>query len=94
MKSKRENEFIQSVLKLVAPGTPLRAGIDNVLRAKTGGLIVIGYSNEMIQVVDGGFYINCDFSPAYLYELAKMDGAIILSEDGKKNFICKYTTCS
>lgn len=80
----KRNHFIQSVLKLVAPGTPLRAGIDNVLRAKTGGLIVLGYSNEMIQVVDGGFFINCDFSPAYLYELAKMDGAIILSEDGKR----------
>ncbi|TWI53597.1 DNA integrity scanning diadenylate cyclase DisA [Halalkalibacter nanhaiisediminis] len=80
----KRNHFIQSVLKLVAPGTPLRAGIDNVLRAKTGGLIVLGYSNEMIQVVDGGFFINCDFSPAYLYELAKMDGAIILSEDAKR----------
>lgn len=80
----RRNEFIQSVLKLVAPGTPLRAGIDNVLRAKTGGLIVIGYHNDMTSIVDGGFFINCDFSPAYLYELAKMDGAIILSDDGKK----------
>lgn len=30
------------------------------------------------------FFINSDFSPAYLYELAKMDGAIILSEDGKR----------
>ncbi|NEU32436.1 DNA integrity scanning protein DisA [bacterium LRH843] len=80
----RRNGFIQSVLKLIAPGAPLRAGIDNVLRAKTGGLIVIGYSNEMVEVVDGGFYINCDFSPAYLYELAKMDGAIILSDNGRK----------
>ncbi|MCM3762410.1 DNA integrity scanning diadenylate cyclase DisA [Alkalihalobacillus oceani] len=80
----KRNEFIQSVLKLVAPGTPLRAGIDNVLRAKTGGLIVIGYHNDMTSIVDGGFFINCDFSPAYLYELAKMDGAIILSDDGKK----------
>lgn len=80
----KRTDFIQSVLKLVAPGTSLRAGIDNVLRAKTGGLIVLGYSNDMIQVVDGGFFINCDYSPAYLYELAKMDGAIILSENGKR----------
>ncbi|MBP3953380.1 DNA integrity scanning diadenylate cyclase DisA [Bacillus suaedae] len=78
------NAFVQNLLKLVAPGSPLRAGIDNVLRAKTGGLIVIGYNNGMIPIVDGGFFINCDYSPAYLYELAKMDGAIILSEDGKK----------
>jgi len=75
--------FINGVLKLVSPGTPLREGIDNVLRAKTGGLIVLGYNNEMMHIVDGGFFINCKFSSAYLYELAKMDGAIILSEDGE-----------
>ncbi|SDC48029.1 DNA integrity scanning diadenylate cyclase DisA [Shouchella lonarensis] len=80
----RKTIFIQNLLKLVAPGTPLRAGIDNVLRANTGGLIVLGYNNEMMNIVDGGFFINSDFSPAYLYELAKMDGAIILSEDGKR----------
>jgi diadenylate cyclase len=76
--------FINGVLKLVSPGTPLREGIDNVLRAKTGGLIVLGYNNEMMNIVDGGFFINCKFSSAYLYELAKMDGAIILSEDGER----------
>jgi len=48
------------------------------------GLLVVGYSDEVKAVVDGGFMINCDYSPAYLYELAKMDGAIILSEDTKK----------
>jgi diadenylate cyclase len=84
MDERKKESFIQSVLKLVAPGTPLRAGIDNVLRAKTGGLIVLGYNNEMMNIVDGGFFINCNFSPAYLYELAKMDGAIILSEDGQR----------
>jgi diadenylate cyclase len=72
------------VLQLISPGTALREGIDNVLRAKTGGLIVLGYNNEMINIVDGGFFINCEFSPAYLYELAKMDGAIVLSEDGER----------
>lgn len=54
------------------------------MRAKTGALLVVGYSPEVMEVVDGGFSINCDFSPNYLYELAKMDGAIILSEDLKR----------
>ncbi|WFD10351.1 DNA integrity scanning diadenylate cyclase DisA [Tepidibacter hydrothermalis] len=71
-------------LKMIAPGTPLREGLENVLRAKTGALIVIGNSEEIMKIVDGGFNINSDFSPAYLYELAKMDGAIIVSSDGKK----------
>jgi len=75
---------MSNVLKLVAPGTPFREGLENVLRAKTGALIVVGYSNQIMDIVDGGFSINCEFSPANLYELAKMDGAIILSEDIKK----------
>lgn len=80
----KEEEFMNSVLKLVAPGTDFREGLDNVLRAKTGALIVVGYSSQVMDLVDGGFSINCDFSPANLYELAKMDGAIILNEDIKK----------
>jgi diadenylate cyclase len=84
--SKEENkkDVMSELLQLVAPGTLFRDGLENVLRAKTGGLIVVGYSPEVMEVVDGGFSINCDFSPNYLYELAKMDGAIILSEDLKK----------
>lgn len=81
--AKRE-EFIANVMRMIAPGTSLREGIENILRAKTGALIVIGDSPEVEQICDGGFSIDCEFSPASLYELAKMDGAIILSEDAKK----------
>ncbi|GED33008.1 DNA integrity scanning diadenylate cyclase DisA [Brevibacillus centrosporus] len=82
--SQKKNPLFSDVLRLVAPGTQLREGLENVLRAKTGGLIVVGYGPEMKHIVDGGFSINCDFSPAHLYELAKMDGAIIVSEDAKR----------
>ncbi len=78
------DDILLNILKLLAPGTPIREGLENVLKAKTGGLIIIGDSPEVMTLVDGGFYINSDFSPAYLYELAKMDGAIILSRDAKK----------
>ncbi len=84
MSKDNKEEFMSSVLKLVAPGTQFRDGLDNVLRAKTGALIVVGYTSQVMNIVDGGFSINCDFSPAHLYELAKMDGAIILSDDIKK----------
>ncbi len=83
-KEVKKEEFMKEVLKLVAPGTPFREGLDNVLRARTGALIVVGYSPQIIELVDGGFSINCDFNPANLYELAKMDGSIILSDDLKK----------
>ncbi|MCL6634818.1 MAG: DNA integrity scanning diadenylate cyclase DisA [Peptococcaceae bacterium] len=72
------------VLRTVAPGTPLREGLENILRAKSGGLIVIGDTPEVMEIVEGGFAINADFTPANLYELAKMDGAIILSKDARK----------
>lgn len=79
-----KEDILISSLKMVAPGTSLREGLENVLKAKTGGLIIIGDSEEVMSLVDGGFSINCDFSTAHLYELAKMDGAIILSRDCKK----------
>ncbi|WP_202081213.1 DNA integrity scanning diadenylate cyclase DisA [Caldalkalibacillus salinus] len=80
----KKRDQMSEVLRFVAPGTAFRNGLENVLRAKTGGLIVVGYSNDVMDLVDGGFSINCEFSPANLYELAKMDGAIILSDDGKR----------
>lgn len=84
MREEVTRNTMNALLQLVAPGTPFREGLENVLRAKTGALIVVGYSPEMMEIVDGGFSINCDFSPSYLYELAKMDGAIILSDDIKR----------
>ncbi|MFP5115669.1 DNA integrity scanning diadenylate cyclase DisA [Bacillaceae bacterium C204] len=85
MESKKLGEHtVSEVLQFLAPGTPIREGIDNVLRANTGGLIVIGFNEKVKSIVDGGFEINCPFSPSFLYELAKMDGAIILNELGNK----------
>jgi diadenylate cyclase len=85
MENKRlAEQTVVGVLQFLAPGTPIREGIDNVLRANTGGLIVVGYNEKLKSIVDGGFEINCPFSPSFLYELAKMDGAIILNELGNK----------
>ncbi|PFG04073.1 DNA integrity scanning diadenylate cyclase DisA [Bacillus sp. es.034] len=81
---KARDKSMSDILQFVAPGAPIRDGIDNVLRANTGGLIVVGYNDKVRSVLDGGFHINCAFSPSYLYELAKMDGAIILNEAGTK----------
>ncbi len=84
MKKVKEDN-ITSVLKLIAPGTPIRDGLENILRAKTGALLLITDNNEVIkQIVDGGFIINEEYTSSKLYELAKMDGAIVLSGDMKK----------
>lgn len=83
MKSK--DNTILEVLKKIAPGTPIRDGLDNVLKAKTGALLLITDNKDVIdEIVDGGFYINEDYTSSKLYELAKMDGAIVLSGDMKK----------
>ena len=82
---KSKDDSTQELLRLIAPGTPIRDGIENILRAKTGALLLITDNNDVIkEVVDGGFTINEDYTSSKLYELAKMDGAIILSGDLKK----------
>lgn len=84
MRRNNENEIAQ-ILKLIAPGTPIRDGLENILRAKTGALLLITDNTDVIkEIVDGGFTINEDYSSSKLYELAKMDGAIVLSGDFKK----------
>jgi len=79
-----KDDTITDILKLIAPGTPIREGLENILKAKTGALLVMGDSKEVLDIVDGGFNINEDYTSSRLYELAKMDGAIVLSGDLKK----------
>ena len=71
-------------LEMVAPGTSLREGIDNILHAHTGGLIVIGDPDELAFMFSGGFKLDLDYSPAQMYELAKMDGAIVLATNATR----------
>jgi len=79
---KLEKDFID-ILKMVSPGTSLRVALDDLLRAKMGALIV--FENDFTSpILEGGFRINSKFSAQRLVELAKMDGAIILSKDGKQ----------
>ena len=73
-----------ATLKLLSPGTPLREGIDHIIQGKTGGLIVVGDTPEILELTEGGFRISCQYTPTRLFELSKMDGAIILSEDARR----------
>lgn len=66
---------------LVAPGTPIRSGLDRIVRGRTGALVVLGDSPVVESIRTGGFRIDSEFTPTALRELAKMDGAIILSSD-------------
>lgn len=66
-------------LALVAPGTGLRDGLERVLLARRGALILVGDEAAVLSICSGGFLLDAEFTPQRLGELAKMDGAIILS---------------
>ncbi len=73
-------EFLQKI-KMVAPGTLLRSALDDMVMANLGALICfLDDIKPKGNILQGGFYIGANFSPQKLYELAKMDGAIILDE--------------
>ncbi len=76
----KDKEIIQA-LKMVAPGTELREGLGRIVSAHIGALIVVGDTEEVLSIVNGGFEVNVDFSAPRLYQLCKMDGAVILTED-------------
>lgn len=83
MQESRQDVGFLDVLRIFSPGTAIRTAIDDILRARMGALIAI--DNEGLSgIVEGGFRVNCRFSAQRLVELAKMDGAIILSNDLKK----------
>lgn len=70
-----------TVLQKVAPGTALREGIDRIIRAGKGAIIVLGNSDQVDALVSGGFKMATKFTSQRLSEVAKMDGAIVLDEN-------------
>ena len=69
---------------MVAPGTALREGLEDILHARTGGMIVIADPDELSFLFSGGIKIDVDYTPPLLYQVAKMDGAIILNANATK----------
>src|SRR5688572_1076440 len=80
----RQEPRLVKALEMVAPGSAVREGIDNIVHARTGGLIVIGDSDELAFLFSGGIKLDVDYSPQLLYQLAKMDGAIALNANATK----------
>src|SRR5881397_430709 len=75
----RRDPHLLSALARIAPGTPLRQAIDDVIRSHEGALIVVGDAAELSFLYSGGMRLDQPFTPQFLYELAKMDGAIIVN---------------
>src|SRR3954465_9552227 len=87
LEARQEPRLVKS-LEMVAPGTAMREGMDNIVHAPTGGLVVIGDPEELAFLFSGGIKLDIDYTPAILYQLAKMDGAIPLNGSPTKIAWC------
>src|ERR687891_1727129 len=83
LESRQEPRLVKA-LEMVAPGTTLREGLDNIVHARTGGLIIVGEVDDLSFLFSGGIKLEIDYSPALLYQVAKMDGAIVLNANATK----------
>lgn len=75
---------LNDTIARLAPGTALRDGMERILRGRTGGLIVLGFDDQVAALCDGGFELDVEFAPTRLRELSKMDGAVVVSTDGTR----------
>src|ERR687888_1406891 len=75
----RRDPLLLDALERIAPGTDLRQAIGDIIRSREGALIVIGDPHELSFLFSGGMRLDQPFTPQFLYELAKMDGAIIVT---------------
>jgi diadenylate cyclase len=74
----RRDPQLLVALERIAPGTGLRQAIDDIIRSREGALIVIGDPDELKFLYSGGIRLDQPFTPQLLYELSKMDGAIVV----------------
>lgn len=82
------HSLFDETISRVTPGTPLREAIDMIISAQNGALICIGDIKAILAIGNGGFRIDMPFTSQRLFELSKMDGAIVLSED------CEQIICA
>src|SRR6201746_1871048 len=83
LESRQEPRLVKA-LEMVAPGTALREGLDDILHAHTGGLLVVGDQDELSFLFSGGIKLDIDYTPALLYQVAKMDGGIVVNANATK----------
>jgi len=81
-KRKTEEDLFQDALHMLSPGTLVREAISYIIQSRTGALLCFGSDKRMGTLAEGGVDIDTPMSPQLLYELCKMDGAILLNNDG------------
>jgi len=83
-KRKAEDELYSEALRMVSPGTKIREAISLILQSGTGALLCFGNPKRLTDYSEGGVVLDAECTPQLLYELAKMDGGILLNSDGSR----------
>jgi len=83
-KARSENELFNDALSMLSPGTTIREAVSYILQSGTGALMCFGPPKRLADLSEGGVNIDAAITPQILYELAKMDGAILLNQDGTR----------
>jgi len=72
----RTDTTLLSALSRVAPGTALRAGMDDIIRAELGALLVIGDPNALSFLYSGGIGSLADLEALRDLRLVNLAGVI------------------
>ncbi len=75
---------VSEILPLITPGSQLRTGLDEIVCAQNGAIIVLGTNDALESIIKGGIKLDVDYTHSRLFELSKMDGAIVISNDLNK----------
>ena len=83
-KKRTGSELFSDAVLMLAPGTQLREALSAILQSGTGALLCFGNAKRLSNLSEGGVKLDAQMTPQLLYELSKMDGAILLNEDGTR----------
>ncbi|MGI6230507.1 MAG: DNA integrity scanning diadenylate cyclase DisA [Tractidigestivibacter sp.] len=72
---------IETAVKMTAPGTALRKALDMIIAGHLGALICVGDTENVLAAGADGFALDVSFTANRLFELCKMDGAVIIDKD-------------
>lgn len=83
-RSKSADDSFRDALSMISPGTRLREAISAILQSQTGALLCFGPPKQLADLSEGGVQLDAPATPQLLFELSKMDGAIVLNGDGSR----------
>ena len=69
---------MDEAIRMTAPGSALRHALDMIIAGHMGALICVGDEENVLASGNDGFPLNISFTSNRLFELSKMDGAIVV----------------